>query len=130
MSTRNLKAIRRERKKAPQLVEGPKQLLVLKGPTSSAILNELMTDLRMIKAPEAKALTRKNDIRPFEDVSSLEFLCEKNECPAFLYASHSKKRPHNLVLVRSATRALTKRTTQRGNTISLLATSAPLISSA
>ena len=100
MSSRNLKAIRRARSKEAKLVEGPKQLLALKGPASSAILNEVLTDLIMLKKPDAKALTRKNDIRPFEDASSLEFLCDKNECSAFLYASHSKKRPHNLVLVR------------------------------
>jgi ribosome production factor 2 len=55
----------------------------------------------MLKMPEAKRLTRKNDIRPFEDATSLEFLCEKNECAAFLYHSHNKKRPHNLVLGRT-----------------------------
>jgi ribosome production factor 2 len=102
MSSRNLKAIRRARAKEPQLVEGAKQLLVLKGPSSSAIINEVMRDLTMLKKPDAKALSRKNDIRPFEDATSLEFLCDKNECSSFLYASHSKKRPHNLVLVRAA----------------------------
>ncbi len=48
-----------------------------------------------------RQLSRKNDIRPFEDASSLEFLCEKNECAAFLYTSSNKKRPHNLVLGRT-----------------------------
>lgn len=100
MSTRNLKAIRRAREREPKLVEGPKQLLVLKGPTSSQIVNDVMKDLRQIKAPDVKGLSRKNDIRPFEEASSLEFLCDKNECAAFLYGSHSKKRPHNVVLGR------------------------------
>lgn len=54
----------------------------------------------LLKKPELKQLTRKNEIRPFEDAASLEFLCEKNECAAFLYSSHNKKRPNNLVLVR------------------------------
>ncbi len=53
----------------------------------------------MLKKPDVRQLTRNNDVRPFEDPSSLEFLAEKNECAAFLYCSHSKKRPNNLVLV-------------------------------
>lgn len=47
-----------------------------------------------------KVLQRRNDIHPFEDASSIEFLCEKNDCGAFAFASHSKKRPNNLVLGR------------------------------
>lgn len=31
---------------------------------------------------------------------ALEFLCQKNECGLFAVASHSKKRPHNIVLGR------------------------------
>lgn len=31
---------------------------------------------------------------------ALEFLCQKNECGLFAVASHSKKRPHNVVLGR------------------------------
>jgi ribosome production factor 2 len=46
-------------------------------------------------------LSRKNEIRPFEDTSSLEFLMDKNECALFCFASHSKKRPHNLILGRT-----------------------------
>jgi ribosome production factor 2 len=102
---RNLKAIRRARKREPQLVEGPKSLLVVKGPACSAVLGEVLRDVAALKKPDAKVLTRKNDIRPFEDATSLEFLCDKNECPAFLYASHNKKRPNNLVLVRTRVRA-------------------------
>lgn len=89
------------KQREPQLVEGPRNLLVLRGPTSSEILNDAMKDLAALKKPNVKALTRKNDVRPFEDASSLEFLATKNDCAAFLVTSHSKKRPHNLVLVRA-----------------------------
>jgi ribosome production factor 2 len=54
----------------------------------------------LLKKPDAKLLTRKNDILPFEDATSLEFLCDKNECSSFIYTSHNKKRPNNLVLGR------------------------------
>ncbi len=53
----------------------------------------------MLKKPDAHQLARKNEILPFEDASSIEFLAGKNECSAFLFTSHSKKRPNNLVLV-------------------------------
>jgi hypothetical protein len=41
-------------------------------------------------------------VRPMEAGGevALEFLCQKNECGLFAVASHSKKRPHNLVLGR------------------------------
>ena len=93
------RAQREAAKRAPALVEGPRNLLLLKGPASSEIVNDVMRDLSLLKKPAVKALTRKNDIRPFEDASSLEFLADKNDCSAFLLVSHTKKRPHNLVLV-------------------------------
>jgi len=44
--------------------------------------------------------TKKNVTRPFEDQSSMEFLCERNDTSLFAYGAHSKKRPHNIVLGR------------------------------
>lgn len=51
--------------------------------------------------PNAKMLSRKNEIRPFEDATSLEFLMNKNETALFCFGNHSKKRPHNLVIGRT-----------------------------
>ena len=45
-------------------------------------------------------LSKKNDIRPFESINSLEFLSEKNDCSLFMVGSHSKKRPNNIVIGR------------------------------
>jgi ribosome production factor 2 len=120
------RAIRAMKKKEPTLVEPERRLLALRGPSSSEIGVSALRDLVsarvrarvlcvhhrrhshrctrkqvVLKKPDAKLLTRKNDILPFEEASSLEYLCEKNECSAFLYTSHNKKRPHNLVLGRT-----------------------------
>mmetsp|Transcript_9816 Transcript_9816/g.12883 ORF Transcript_9816/g.12883 Transcript_9816/m.12883 type:complete len:263 (+) Transcript_9816:302-1090(+) len=47
-------------------------------------------------------LQRKNDnMHPFDDASSLEFLCQKNDCSIFAVANHSKKRPNNLTIGRT-----------------------------
>lgn len=91
-------------KKEPVLVEGAKNLLFVRGPATSNLVVSAAKDLLLLKKPAMKALQRKNEIRPFEDTSSLEFLCEKNDCGAFVYASHNKKRPNNLVMVSRAHR--------------------------
>ena len=53
-----------------------------------------------MKKPFYKSLSKKNEIRPFEAVNSLEFLSQKNDCSLFMVGSHSKKRPNNLVMGR------------------------------
>ena len=53
-----------------------------------------------LKGHQGKNFSKKNDIRPFEDASSLEFLSEKNDASLFAFGSHNKKRPNNLVIGR------------------------------
>uniref|UniRef100_A0A8C3XMX3 Ribosome production factor 2 homolog n=1 Tax=Chelydra serpentina TaxID=8475 RepID=A0A8C3XMX3_CHESE len=43
---------------------------------------------------------RKNITRPFEDQTSLEFFSKKSDCSLFLFGSHNKKRPNNLIIGR------------------------------
>jgi len=59
-----------------------------------------MKDLYALKRPLAIRFTKKNDIHPFEDSSSLEFFSDKNDAALMLFGSHSKKRPHALTFVR------------------------------
>ena len=53
-----------------------------------------------LKRPQAVNFSRKNDIHPFDDTSSLEFFASKNDASLFVTGLHSKKRPHDLVLTR------------------------------
>lgn len=86
--------------KAPQVVEKPRTTLFLRYTTSSEVLSLVMKDLHSIKRPLCVKFDKKNSIHPFEDPSSLEFFADKNDASLMLYASHSKKRPHALTLVR------------------------------
>jgi len=44
--------------------------------------------------------SKKNNIHPFDDQSSLEFFSQKNDASLFCVGTNSKKRPNNLVFVR------------------------------
>ncbi len=59
-----------------------------------------MKDLYKLKRPDAIAYNQRNDIRPFEDASKLEHWCKKMDASLFLFGSHNKKRPDNLVFGR------------------------------
>ncbi|CAH0475304.1 unnamed protein product [Peronospora belbahrii] len=87
--------------KEPKLVENTKNLLVLRGNKTSEEVNELLRDIRMLKAPFAKFLGKKNDIHVFDDENMVEFLTQKNDASLFLIGSSTKKRPNNLVLGRT-----------------------------
>ena len=53
-----------------------------------------------MKSPFCKMLGKRNQMYTFEDETSIEFLCQKNDCSLFCVGSHSKKRPHNLCIGR------------------------------
>ena len=54
-----------------------------------------------MRKPNAVFYGKKNkDIIPFEDTSKIEFICKKHNASLFTIASHSKKKPHNLVFGR------------------------------
>jgi ribosome production factor 2 len=59
-----------------------------------------LADINLLKRPLSVKFTKKNPIHPFEDVASLEFLSEKNDCALMVLGLHSKKRPHALTLIR------------------------------
>uniref|UniRef100_A0A6B2EFI5 Ribosome production factor 2 homolog n=1 Tax=Phlebotomus kandelakii TaxID=1109342 RepID=A0A6B2EFI5_9DIPT len=84
----------------PKLLENAKNTLMLLGRKCSEDIRGVMKDLYHLKKPQAKNLSRLNDITPFDDEIPLQQLAEKNECSMFMFGSTSKKRPNNLILGR------------------------------
>jgi ribosome production factor 2 len=107
--TPNARVQRYLKSTAPQLKEGGKNVLLLKGMKTSANMMAVLKELRALQAPAAKLLTKKNPITVFDDFAgqqSLEFLMTKNDCSVFAMATHNKKRPNNFVLGRTFDRQL------------------------
>jgi len=96
------KAARYQMASEPKLVEDTKMTLLLKGTRAGPLSGQFLVGLHQMQSPHAKMLNRKNpNALPFDDASSIEFLLEKNHCGLFAVASHSKKRPDNIVMGRS-----------------------------
>eukprot|EP00536_Pseudo-nitzschia_multiseries_P007085 jgi/Psemu1/286881/fgenesh1_pg.160_\ len=88
----------------PQLREGAKSTLLMKGIRCSQAMGNLLKDMRAMQAPHVKLMSKKNQIVAFDDIEgqqSLEFLTTKNDCALFALASTNKKRPNNLVMGRT-----------------------------
>eukprot|EP00656_Telonema_subtile_P022041 TRINITY_DN2308_c0_g1_i3.p1 TRINITY_DN2308_c0_g1~~TRINITY_DN2308_c0_g1_i3.p1 ORF type:complete len:311 (+),score=51.68 TRINITY_DN2308_c0_g1_i3:196-1128(+) len=85
----------------PKVVENPKNSILLRGQSSSNTANAVVSDLHKLRQPLSKCLSKKTDCRPFENNASVEFLCQKNDASLFAMASHTKKRPDNLLLGRT-----------------------------
>ncbi|GLT64376.1 hypothetical protein SLA2020_368750 [Shorea laevis] len=101
---KNARVKRALEKRAPKLVETGKKTLILQGTKTSSTLNAVLSEIYHLKKGGAVRFTRKNDnIRPFESggETSLEFFSLKTDCSLFVYGSHSKKRPDNLVIGRT-----------------------------
>ncbi|CAK1555146.1 unnamed protein product [Leptosia nina] len=87
--------------KEPKPVEGPKQCIFLQGRNPSDRARKVLRDIYDLKKPDAAFLNRKNDFVPFEDATLIEKICYKKEAALFGVSSHSKKRPHNVILGRT-----------------------------
>jgi len=84
-----------------KIIENSKKAMFIKGPQTSDILNRVMVDLCSLKQPDVVNYSQKNDFRPFEDVSGIEFLSNKSDCSLFVFGSHTKKRPHHITIGRT-----------------------------
>ncbi|KAK9956038.1 hypothetical protein ABG768_013795 [Culter alburnus] len=84
----------------PKLIENLKNSMIIKGGNTSETLSQALKDVYALKKPNAVLYKKKNMVRPFEDSTALEFFSKKSDCSLFLFGSHNKKRPNNLIFGR------------------------------
>ncbi|EGR29115.1 hypothetical protein IMG5_162990 [Ichthyophthirius multifiliis] len=94
------KGRRLQKKKNPQLEEGIRKTLFIKGQKTSEQVSNFMKDLYSLKKINSLNFSRRHEIRPFEEIQQIENYCQKQDCAFFLFGSHNKKRPNNIVLGR------------------------------
>ncbi|XP_074655618.1 ribosome production factor 2 homolog [Tubulanus polymorphus] len=87
-------------KRAPKIIENTKQAMFIKGGHTSEIVTLALKELYSYRKPNAVLFKKKNITRPFEDQTSMEFFSKKSDSSLFMFGSHSKKRPHNLIIGR------------------------------
>ncbi|XP_035000194.1 ribosome production factor 2 homolog [Hippoglossus stenolepis] len=86
--------------RAPKLSEDLKSAMIMKGGNTSLTVTQALKDVYSLKKPNAVLYKKKNITRPFEDSTSLEFFSKKTDSSLFLFGSHNKKRPNNLIFGR------------------------------
>lgn len=98
---RNARTARIVKAREPQPVETRKRVLLLHGTKCPVSVSTILKTFTSLTKPHCLLLKKKNEnIHPFEDPSSLEFLALKNDCGLVVFGTHSKKRPNNITLLR------------------------------
>lgn len=98
---RNARTARIVKAREPQQVETRKRVLLLHGSKCPQPVASVLKTVHTLTKPDAVQLHKKNEnIHPFEDATSLEFLALKNECGVVVFGTHSKKRPNNITVLR------------------------------
>ncbi|GJJ11732.1 hypothetical protein Clacol_005970 [Clathrus columnatus] len=85
----------------PKEVEDPRTAIFVRGSHPGEKVMGVMKDLMSLKRPNAISFSKKNDIRPFEDASSLEFWAQKNDASFFVVGHSNKKRPDGIIFART-----------------------------
>lgn len=85
----------------PKIIENTKATICIRGKKTSDVVGTLLKDLYRVKKPNSKMLSKRNDLNPFEDETGVEFLMSKNHASLFVFGSHNKKRPNNIVMGRT-----------------------------
>lgn len=83
-----------------KLIENTKTAIFIRGSSANNIIVNAMKNMCSLKRPEAVFFNKKNEMKPFEDQTSLEFMTQKSDASHFVFGSNSKKRPNNLVFGR------------------------------
>ncbi|XP_023217303.1 ribosome production factor 2 homolog [Centruroides sculpturatus] len=86
--------------KSPKVIENVKTTLFIRGSTANNTVLTAMKNLNSLKKPHGVFFNRKNEMRPFEDIIPIETFCQKNDASLFMFGSHNKKRPNNLIIGR------------------------------
>ncbi|EST09912.1 Brix domain protein [Kalmanozyma brasiliensis GHG001] len=97
---KNARSKRALEKRQAREYEAAKTAIFVRGPHSSQRLNVALTELNLLKKPDAISFNKKNEALPFEDTSSFEFWSSKNDASLFMFGNSQKKRPDNLTWVR------------------------------
>lgn len=97
---RNQKSKKALENREPKCIENNKSSLFIRGANCSQKLVQCLRDLNSLKKPDSEFYSHKNDIRPFEDFTKLEFFSQKHDVALFAVGTHNKKRPDNLILGR------------------------------
>ncbi|XP_043860045.1 ribosome production factor 2 homolog [Dromiciops gliroides] len=87
-------------KREPKLNENVKNAMLIRGGNANATITQVLRDMYALKKPYSVLYKKKNITRPFEDQTSLEFFSKKSDCSLFMFGSHNKKRPNNLIVGR------------------------------
>jgi ribosome production factor 2 len=102
LAVKSKKGLRTLAYRESKIIENTKKVVIVKGSKVSQIGKQIEADLAMLIHPsQVTKLTKLNQgIFPFEDQSSVEFLCQKNDSSLFVFSSKSKKRPNSLIMGR------------------------------
>ncbi|KAI5309633.1 rRNA-binding ribosome biosynthesis protein rpf2 [Ascosphaera atra] len=101
LKPKNPRTARILKAREPQLIEPPKNTLLLHGPKCPQPLNTVLKTFHALTKPHSILFHKKNEnIHPFENAESIEFLANKNECAVVVYGSSNKKRPNCVTVAR------------------------------
>lgn len=98
---RNARTARIVKAREAKQFEDRKRVLLLHGTKCPDPIRNALKTIATLTKPNCVQLNKKNEnIHPFEDPASLEFLALKNDCAVVAFATHSKKRPNTISLLR------------------------------
>ncbi|XP_071455647.1 ribosome production factor 2 homolog [Hetaerina americana] len=85
----------------PKVIEDPKRALLIRGRKTNETTTNMLKDIYSMKKLHAMMLNKRNDFMPFENIVPVENLLTKECSSLFLFASHNKKRPNNIIFGRT-----------------------------
>lgn len=88
------------RERAPKVHENAKKSLIIRGTKSNPDISNFLQELHNLRKPLDTFFAKRHDAHPFEDIESVEKMCNKYDTSLFALGSKSKKRPFRLVLGR------------------------------